>query len=247
VEGMRDQPTVPNRGPKRGPTPARPPQPEPATVPRSVPPPRAQPAPPRPQPTLKAPLPDLDQPVRARPRPPRVRPMALPLLLPTVGAAWWAIGAAALPTGPGTLVLALGLSFAVALGIALHRRFGRGRALPPGGRLRVLRIAGVAVAAILLGGAGLRLLALGEADVPLACGITALALFAFVRIVDERLVLALAGALLVLAAVGASLAFGTPGALYPQGLVGMGAGALCCVAAAVRGGLVTELVSRWRP
>jgi len=172
--------------------------------------------------------------------------MALPLLLPALGGAWWAFGAAALPTGPGTLVLALGLSLAVALGIALHRRFGRGAALPPGGRFRVLRIAVVAVAGILLGGAGLRLLGLGETAVPLACGVTALALFAFVRLVDERLVLALGGALLVLAAVGASLAFGTPGALYPQGLVGMGAGALCCVAAAVRGGLVTEFLARWR-
>jgi hypothetical protein len=199
---------------------------------------------------LKAPLPELDQPEPVRPRAPRparrVRPLTLPLLLPVLGGAWWTFGAAALPTGAGTLVLALGLSLAVAVGIALHRRFGRGAPLPPGGRFRVLRIAVVAVVAIALGGAGLRLLGLGETAVPLACGVTAVGLFAFVRLVDERVMLALGGALLVLAAVGASLAFGTAGELYSQGLVGMGAGALCCVAAAVRGGLVTELLARWR-
>ncbi|MGI5129004.1 hypothetical protein ACQEVB_19520 [Pseudonocardia sp. CA-107938] len=237
---MREQPTVPNR--------AHPTRPEPPTVRRPVPPSRPRPVAPPPArpglpPTLQAPLPE---PPRAQ-RPPRpVRPMPLPLLLPAIGGAWWAVGASALDTGAGTLVLALGLSLAVALGIALHRRLGTGAPLPPGGRLRVLRIALVAVAGIVLGGWGLRLLGLGEVTVPLACGITGLALFAFVRLVDERIIVALAGALLVLAAVGASLAFGTPGALYPQGLVGMGAGALCCAAAAVRGGLVAELLARRR-
>lgn len=170
--------------------------------------------------------------------------MALPLLLPVMGGAWWAIGAAALDPGVGTLALAVGLAAAVALGVTLRRRFGRGTALPSGGRTRLLKVAAVTVAAMLLGGAGLRMLGLGELAVPLACAIVGLALFAAVRVVDERLLAGLAGLLVVLAAVGAMAALDTPGALFPQGIVGMGAGVLCLAVAALRGDVVGELWSR---
>lgn len=252
---MREQPTVPNR--------ARPNRPDqPPTVRQRVPQQVRRPAPSAPGPrplqgppapvapveraeprTVPASLPE-PEPVRA-PLPP-VRPFALPLLLPALGGLWWAVGSAALDTGPGTLVLALGLAAAVGLGVALRRRFGRGVALPPGGRTRLLQLSAASVAGVVLGGAGLRLLGLGEIAVPLACAIVAFALFALVRVMDERIYLGLAGALLVLAAVGAVAALSTPGLLYPQGLVGLGTGVLCWLAAAARGGLLAELRARRR-
>lgn len=235
---MREQPTVPNR-----PRPMRPDLP-PTVAHRVQRPVHGKPAPERhgePR-TLPAPAPE---PEAARPPRTQARPMAMPSLLPVLGGVWWTVGSVALDSGPGTLVLALGLSASVALGIGLRRRFGR-VALPSGGRTRLLRVAVAAVVGILLGGAGLRLLGLGEIAVPLACGITAFALLALVRVVDERFYVALAGALLVLAAAGAVAATSTPGALYPQGLVGLGAGLLCWAVAAVRGGLLAEVWARRR-
>ena len=254
VECMREQPTVPNRARPIRPLQTRiePPPTVRQRVPHQVrnqqPPKQGRPAPVPPvrsaePPTLQAPAPEPEAP---RPPLPPVRPWALPLLLPALGGVWWAVGSAALATGAGTLVLALGLSVAVALGVALHRRFGRGSALPAGGRIRLIKVGAAAVAGVLLGGAGLRLLGLGEIAVPLACGIVAFALFAMVRVVDERLYVGLAGALLVLAAIGAVTAMSTPGILYPQGLVGMGAGILCWAVAAVRGGLIAEIWARRR-
>jgi hypothetical protein len=169
--------------------------------------------------------------------------MTLPLLLPILGGVWWTIGTAALEPGMGTLLLAAGLSGAVALGITLRRRMGEGVPLPRGGRVALVRIAAGSIVTILLGGVGLSWLGLGEIKVPFAFAVVAIALFRSVRILRERGLQVVAGALLVLAVAGGSLAFGTQGDLYTQGLVGMGAGALCCGFAAVRAGLLAEALA----
>lgn len=175
-----------------------------------------------------------------------VRPVALPALLPVLGGLWWLVGSAALDAGAGTVVLALGLVVSGALALETRRRHGAGAALPHGGRARLLRVAGVTAVAIVACGAGLGLLGLGELTVPLVCGLVAFALFALAPLLEDRSVLALGGALLVLAAVGAVLALGSAGRLYPQGLVGMVAGALFWASTAIRGGLLAEARARMR-
>ena len=91
----------------------------------------------------------------------------------------------------------------------------------------------------LLGMAGL-----AELGVPVACALTGLALFAVASTLDERALLAAGGALLVLAATGALLALDSAGTLYPQGLVGLAAGAMVWLAGAHRSGLLAEALQR---
>ncbi len=169
---------------------------------------------------------------------------AVPFLEAVLGGLWWTVGAVALSAGLGTVVLAAGIGVTCGLVVALRRRFGRGEPLPPGGRSRLLRIGvPVAVSAVaagpLLGMAGL-----AELGVPVACALTGVALFAVASTLDERALLAAGGALLVLAATGALLALDSAGTLYPQGLVGLAAGAMVWLAGAHRSGLLAEALQR---
>jgi hypothetical protein len=175
-----------------------------------------------------------------------MRGPSVPYLEAAAGGVWWIVGAAALTAGAGTVVLAAGLGVTGALMLALHRRFGSGAPLPPGGRTKLLQIVIGAVVVVAIAGTLLGLVSLGELAVPLACAIVGCALFPLSSLLDERSLLAAGGALLVLGAVGALLALDSAGTLYPQGLVGMVAGAVFWLAAAVRTGLLAEVRGRVR-
>jgi hypothetical protein len=173
-----------------------------------------------------------------------MRQPAVPYLEPVAGGLWWTVGAAALPGGPGTVVLAGGLGVTGGLVVALRRRHGGGVALPPGGRARLLRLLAAAVVVIAIAVTLLGLAGLGELSVPVACAITGGMLFPLSSLLEERSPLATGSALLVLGATGALLALDSAGSLYPQGLVGLVAGAVLWVAAAHRTGLIDEARER---
>lgn len=169
-----------------------------------------------------------------------MRHPAVPYLEAVAGGAWWVVGAGALSTGPGTVILAAGLAVTASLTVVVRRRHGSGDPLPNGGRTKLLQIVIGAVVLVAIASTLLGMVSLGELSVPLACAITGGALFPLSTLLDERSLLATGAALLVLGAVGALLALNSAGALYPQGVVGMIAGALLWVTAAVRTGMLAE-------
>jgi hypothetical protein len=175
-----------------------------------------------------------------------MRHPAVPYLEAAAGGAWWVVGAGALSSGPGTVILAAGLGVTAYLVVALRRRHGSGAPLPHGGRTRLLQIVVGTVVAIAIAVSLLGFTTYGELAVPLACAITGGALFPLSSLLDERSLLATGAALLVLGALGALLALDSAGALYPQGVVGMVAGVLLWAAAAVRTGLLAEARGRVR-
>lgn len=175
-----------------------------------------------------------------------MRQPAVPYLEAVAGGVWWIVGAAALMAGTGTVVLAAGLGVTGALVVALRGRYGSGAPLPPGGRTRLLRIVIGAVVLIAIAGTVLGMVSLGELAVPVACAVVGCALFPLSSVLDERSLLAAGAALLVLGALGALLALDSAGTFYPQGLVGMGAGAVLWLVAAVRTGLLAEVRGRVR-
>ncbi|MCW2720844.1 hypothetical protein [Pseudonocardia sp.] len=174
-----------------------------------------------------------------------MRRPAVPYLEAVAGGVWWLIGAAALSAGPGTVVLAAGLGVTGAIVVALRRRHGSGEPLPPGGRTKLLQVVIGAIVLITIASTLLGMVSFGELSVPLACAIVGGALFPLASLLDERSLLAAGGALLVLGAVGALLALDS-GGLYPQGLVGLVAGGVLWLAAAMRTGLIAEAQGRVR-
>lgn len=172
--------------------------------------------------------------------------MRVPYLEAVAGGAWWVVGAAALSTGPGTVTLAAGLGATAGLVVALRRRHGAGEPLPPGGRTTLLQSVVGAVVLIAIAGTLLGMASLGGLSVPLACAITGGALFPLSTLLDHRSLLAAGAVLLVLGAAGALMALGPAGALHPQGLVGMAAGLVLWITAAVRTGLLAEARGRVR-
>src|SRR5689334_24104541 len=129
-----------------------------------------------------------------------MRSPVVPFLEPLLGGLWWTVGAAALSAGLGTVVLAAGIGVTGGLVVALRRRHGNGQPLPPGGRGRLLRIAFVAVVFGVSAGPLLDLVGLGELAVPVACAVTAIALFPLASMLDDRALLAAGGLMLVFAA-----------------------------------------------
>jgi hypothetical protein len=177
-------------------------------------------------------------------REPDARPVPVPFLEPVVAAAWWAVGTSALDGGLATVVLAAGLGLTGALVVALNRRHGTGTRLPAGARGRLLRTLGITAALVAASGSVLGYFSLGELVVPLAAVLVGVAAISLARVLDERPLVAVGGAMLVLGAAGALLALRSAGALYPVGLVGMTAGALFWVVSAHRAGLLDP--RRWR-
>jgi hypothetical protein len=175
-----------------------------------------------------------------------MRPTRVPYLEPVVGLAWWTVGAAALEPGVGTVVLAAGLGVTGVLVMALRSRHGSGEPLPRGGRGRFLRLLGVTAALLAVAVTALGKLSWGELAVPVAAAVVGVAALMLSSQLDERSLLALGGALMVLGAVGALLALRSAGALYPQGVVGMVAGALFWLTSAHRTGLLSEARYRAR-
>ncbi len=173
-----------------------------------------------------------------------MRSPVVPYLEPVLGGLWWTVGAVALATGPGTVVLAAGLGVTGLLIAGLRSRYGSGEPLPPGGRGRLLRIVVVVVVLGAAAGPLLGMIGLAELAVPLACAVTGAALFPLASMLDERALLAAGGVLMVLAAAGALLALDSAGTLYPQGVVGLAAGVAVWLAGAQRSGLLAEARSR---
>jgi hypothetical protein len=170
----------------------------------------------------------------------------VPYLEPIAGAAWWTIGAAALAGGTGTVVLAAGLGLTGVLVVALRRRYGSGVQLPRGGRGRFLRLLGITAALVAVAGTVLGTVGWGEITVPVAAAMVGVAVLMLSSQLDERSLLALGGALMVLGAAGTLLALRSAGVFYPQGMVGLVAGALFWLTAAHRTGLLAEARERAR-
>ncbi|OZM78361.1 hypothetical protein CFP66_30585 [Pseudonocardia sp. MH-G8] len=175
-----------------------------------------------------------------------MRATRVPYLEPIVGAVWWTVGAAALDGGPGTVVLAAGLGLTALLVMALRGRHGAGEPLPHRGRGRFLRLLGITAALVAVAGTVLSSLSWGELAVPAAAALVGAALMMLSSQLDERSLVALGGALMVLGAAGALLALDSAGKLYPQGLVGLVAGALFWLTSAHRTGLLAEARHRVR-
>ena len=176
-----------------------------------------------------------------------MRAPAVPYLETAAAGVWWTLGAAALGGGLSTVVLAAGLGITGALVVALRRRYGSGQELPPGGRSRLLRLVVGAIVVIALAAAGLGYLGYGELTIPLAAVVVGVALLLLSPVLDDRTPVAAGATLMVLGAGGAVLALDSAGQLYPQGLVGLGAGALLWLFGAQRTGLLAELRQRARP
>lgn len=170
----------------------------------------------------------------------------VPFLEPVAGGLWWTVGAAALPGGIGTVVLAAGLGLAAWLIVTLRRQHGSGAPLTAGGRGRLWRIVGITVGLVAAAGIALGATGWAELTVPLACAMVGAALFPVSSLLDVRALLAAGAALMVLGAAGAVLALGSAGQLYPQGVVGLVAGALLWTVGAHRMGLLAQLWGRAR-
>lgn len=168
----------------------------------------------------------------------------MPYLELLAGGVWWTVGAGVLDSGTGTVVLAAGLGITGSLFMAVRRRHGSGAPLPPGGRARLLRLVAVAVVLGALVVGSLTFLNSGELAVPAVCVLVGAVLVALSSQLDQRSVLAVGAALMVLGAVGALLALNSAGLLYPQGVVGLGAGISLWTAAGYRTGLLAELRGR---
>jgi hypothetical protein len=175
-----------------------------------------------------------------------MRAPVAPYVEAVAAAVWWTVGAVALGGGLSTAVLAVGLGVTGALVAALRRRFGSGTPLPPGGRWRLVRLYGGALVVVLAAGAGLGYLGYAELTTPLACAFFGLALLLSAPVLEQRTPVAAGSALMVLGAAGAVLALDSAGALYPQGLVGLGAGALLWLFGAQRTGLLADALARSR-
>ncbi|HEY0812790.1 MAG TPA: hypothetical protein VGE11_05870 [Pseudonocardia sp.] len=173
-----------------------------------------------------------------------MRSPVVPFLEPVLGGLWWIVGAVALNYGLGTVVLAAGIGITGLLIAALRSRYAAGAPLPPGGRGRLVRNGVILVVLVAATGPLLGLVGLTELTVPVACALTGAALFPLASMLDERALLAAGGVLMVLAAAGALWALDSAGPLYPQGVVGLAAGAVLWVVGAQRSGLLAEVRSR---
>lgn len=163
------------------------------------------------------------------------------------GGAGWLVGSAALPSGIGTVVLAVGIAVTVWLITRATRSdSGRGPRLDRGRRSRVITLVVVGAGLVVLGGMLLRATGLGELTVPLTVAVCGALLLPLASLLDRRSLLAVGAALMLLGAGGAVLALNSAGAAESQGLVGLVGGVLLWVAAAQQAGLTDELRNRIR-
>ncbi len=157
---------------------------------------------------------------------------------------WWSVGSVALPAGVATLVLAAGIAAAVALVLVGRRRESYGAAPAGPVRRRLVRLTVLEVVLVVAAVLGVGALGYGELAAPVACAVVGAHYLQLAGILDRRGHLALGAALMVLGACGALLALRSAGTLYPQGLVGLGGGALIGLAVALRIGLHDALRAR---
>jgi hypothetical protein len=152
------------------------------------------------------------------------------------GALCWAVGSLALPAGVGTLLLAAGLLLAGALVVAASRRVEPVEPRAPlaeAARRRVLRLVGLGIVASVLAEVACHASPYAELATPAVAMVCGALLVPLAGVLDRRGYLLLGAALMVLGALGAVLALRSAGGLYPSGLVGLGAGGLLWLAAAL--------------
>ena len=169
-------------------------------------------------------------------------------VLALAGGAAWLAGSAALPSGAGTVVLALGLAVTVWLIVQATRAGGTGRGprLDRDRRRRVIYLLVVGVGLVALGGTLLRATGRAELTVPLTVAVCGALLLPLASLLDRRSLVALGAALMLLGAGGAILALNSAGVTESQGLVGLVGGILLWAAAAQQAGLTTQLRDRIR-
>jgi hypothetical protein len=169
-------------------------------------------------------------------------------VLAVAGGAAWLVGSAALPSGQGTVVLAVGIAVTVWLAVRASRAVdaGRGPQIDGDRRRRVIYLVAAGVGLVVLGSTLLRASGRAELAVPLAAAVSGALLLPLASLLDRRGLLALGGGLMLLGAGGAVLALNSAGRMESQGLVGLVAGVLLWAAGAQQAGLMSELRDRIR-
>lgn len=168
-------------------------------------------------------------------------------VLALAGGVAWLVGSSALPAGPGTVVLAVGLAVTVWLVVRASRAEGLpGPRVDGRARLRVIYLVAVGVGLVVLGSMVLRGNGRGELVVPLAAAVAGALLLPMASLLDRRSLLAVGGALMLLGAGSAVLALNSAGRTESQGLVGFVGGLLLWAAAAYQAGVLGELRDRIR-
>jgi hypothetical protein len=168
-------------------------------------------------------------------------------VLALAGGVAWLAGSAALPSGTGTVVLALGIAVTAWLMVRATRTGGSGRGpLDRDRRRRVIRLVVVGIGLVVLGGILLRATGRAELTVPLTVAVCGALLLPLASLVDRRGLLAVGAALMLLGAGGAVLALNSAGTAESQGLVGLVGGVLLWAAAAQQAGLTDDLRDRIR-
>jgi uncharacterized membrane protein len=169
-------------------------------------------------------------------------------VLALAGGAAWLMGSAALPSGTGTVVLALGIAVTVWLMMRSTRSGGtaRGARLDRDRRRRVIYLLVVGAGLVVVGSILLRATGRAELTAPLTVAVCGALLLPLASLLDRRALLAVGAGLMLLGAGGAVLALNSAGTTESQGLVGLVGGVLLWVAAAQQAGLADELRERIR-
>ena len=167
-------------------------------------------------------------------------------VLALAGGGGWLVGSTALPSGPGTVVLALGIAVTVWLTIRATRAGSAGPRIARDRRRRVIYLVAVGIALVTLGSTLLRATGRAELAVPLAAAVSGALLLPLASVLDRRALLAVGGGLMLLGAGGAVVALNSAGRTESQGLVGFVGGVLLWAAAAQQAGLASELRDRIR-
>ena len=168
------------------------------------------------------------------------------MVLAVAGGGAWLVGSSALPGGPGTAVLAVGIAVTVGLVVRARRVGSVGPRIDRDRRRRVIYLLAAGTGLVVLGSTVLRATGRAELSVPLAAGVCGALLLPMSSLLDRRGLLALGGALMLLGAGGAVVALNSAGRTESQGLVGFVGGLLLWVAAAQQAGLASELRDRIR-